>query len=224
MTVSLSWPTVLPLPTMNGYGVEDKPRIARTDMESGTARQRRTSTQAPSEISARWVFTLFEYALFEAWLEHRAVYGANWFNITYLGGIGRVPCEARFKDGKAPSKFQNGAVVVVTATLEVRERPKLGEADLTALLSEPQRPLFASIAGFHDALSHLWPSGDDLYFIIGENNDLLLPAVVGFHQAMSGPLWHSGDDLYLIRGEDMAFLLPALAAFHVVANTQLWTN
>lgn len=189
MTVSLSWPTTLPLPTMNGYGIEDKPRIARTDMESGTARQRRTSTQAPSEISVRWVFTLYEYAIFEAWLEHRAQYGAYWFNISYLGGVGLVPCEARFKDGKAPAKFQNGAIVLVTATLEVRERLKLTDSDLDLLLEEPAAPLFTAIDTFHTTvLWQLWPSGDDLYLIPGEDMAYLLAQLANFHNCMNN-LW-----------------------------------
>ena len=228
MTVTLSWPATLPLPTMNGYGIDDQPRMIRTSMEAGTARQRRTSRQAPAEISARWVFTLYEYALFEAWLEHRAVYGANWFNITYLGGVGRVPCEARFKEGKAPSKFQNGAIVVVTATLEVRERPKLSRADLDSLIDEAMEPFFAAIDAFHRLIgTDLWVSGDDLYLIDGENNDLLFASVRAFHSLMATPLWASGDDLYVIIGEDMAYLLAQCAAFHTLmtnAPSQLWTN
>lgn len=223
MTVTLSWPASLPLPTMNGYGIEDDPRMVRTEMESGTARQRQTSTQAPADVTARWVFTLYEYALFESWLEKRAKYGANWFNITYLGGVGLVPCEARFKNGKAPAKFSNGAVVAVTATLEVRERTKLSDADLTALLDEPQRPLFQGIEAIHGLFfASLWPSGDDLYLIPGENSDVLLQAVVNFRLAMTGPLWTSGDDLYLIPGEDMPYLLSQCAAFHTVMSTPLY--
>lgn len=228
MTVTLSWPANLPLPTMNGYGIDDQPRMARTPMESGTARQRPTSTQAPAEISVRWVFRLYEYALFESWLEHRAKYGANWFNITYLGGIGLVPCEARVKDGKAPVKFQNGAIAIVTATLEVRERTKLSSADLDSLINEPMVPFFAAVDAFHSfLLTRLWVSGDDLYLIIGENPDLLFPAVINFRALLSTPLWASGDDLWLIAGEDMSYLLARCASFHafMTANpSQLWTN
>jgi hypothetical protein len=171
---------------MNGYGIEDKPRIARTDMDSGTARQRLTSRQAPSDVSARWVFSLFQYAIFEAWLEHRAKYGANWFNITYLGGVGLVSCEARFKEGKAPAKYQNGALVVVTATLEVRERPKLSDADLTILINEAPGPLFAALDAFHTTIAwQLWPSGDDLFAIPGEDMTALLSACASFHVTMT---------------------------------------
>lgn len=189
MTVTLSWPTSLPLPTMNGYGIDDQPRMIRTPMEAGTARQRRTSTQAPAEVSARWVFTLYEYGFFEAWLEHDAKFGANWFNITYLGGAGLVACVARVKDGKAPVKFQNGAIAVVTATLEIRERPKLSKQDLDLLINEDGAALLAAISSIHVmTVTILWPALDDDPTAIGEDVPPVIAAVYSLHPIVNG-LW-----------------------------------
>ncbi|MDP2331804.1 MAG: hypothetical protein Q8M19_14030, partial [Reyranella sp.] len=136
MTLDLSWPATLPLPTMEGYGIEDMPSLIRTDMEAGAPRQRLSSTQARSELVVKWEFTRFQLAIFEAWLRHRARYGATWFNMDYLAGLGLVPCEARFKNGKVPIKGRNGQRWVVTATLDVRDRPMLDEGSLDLLVND----------------------------------------------------------------------------------------
>ena len=155
MTVALSWPARLPLPTMQGYGIDDDLRVERSEMESGSARERSTSTAITSAIQVQWKFTLFEYALFESWLVHRA--RGQWFNMTYLGGIGLVECEARIQRGKAPAKFQNGARVSVTATLDVRERPMLSASELDLLIDEELDALLAAIAAIHQLVtSDFW--------------------------------------------------------------------
>ena len=40
-----SWPTTLPLPTVEGYGIRSGEAILRTEMEAGPARQRRRFTR-----------------------------------------------------------------------------------------------------------------------------------------------------------------------------------
>ena len=147
MAVDLSWPEVLPLPTMAGYGIEDDHKIARTEMEVGAARERRTSTQLASRVTVEWRFTVTEFAIFEAWLRYRAA--GQWFAITYLGGVGLIECEARLRQGKAPAKFANGALVSVTAELDVRDRPMMDEATLDLMLTIGPGPLFSTAFGIH---------------------------------------------------------------------------
>lgn len=159
MTLDLSWPPTLPLPSLPGYGIDDDPKIIATEMDAGSSRQRRTSTQASSELTVQWDFKLFEYAIFEGWLRHRANYGATWFNITYLAGLGLVTCEARFQKGKALAKFRNGQRVTVTAKLAVRDRPMLTDDDLTLLIDEDGDALFAAINHLHQVVNfELWTS------------------------------------------------------------------
>lgn len=158
MTVTLSWPARLPLPTMQGYGIDDDLKVERSDMESGAARERVTSTAITSSIQVQWEFTLTEYSIFEAWLVHRA--RGQWFNMTYLGGIGLVSAEARIQKGKAPAKFRNGARVTVTATLDVRDRPMLTDAELGELLAADEEgfaALFADIAAVHQVINYDLP-------------------------------------------------------------------
>lgn len=152
MTVDLAWPARLPLPSMTGYGIEDDLKMERSAMESGTERERATSTAITSSIQVQWKFTLFEYAIFESWLVNRA--RGQWFSMTYLGGIGLVACEARIQKGKAPSKFQNGARVTVSATLDVRDRPMLSDADLTVFMEEDLEALLAAIAAMDLVVSY----------------------------------------------------------------------
>ena len=61
------WPDRLPLPTLEGYGVQPGEAVLRTEMEAGPARQRRRFTDVPSRIAVRWVLRPDQFALFEAW-------------------------------------------------------------------------------------------------------------------------------------------------------------
>ena len=61
------WPDRLPLPTIEGYGIQPDEAILRTEMEAGPARQRRRFTNVPSRITVRWVMSAEQFLLFEAW-------------------------------------------------------------------------------------------------------------------------------------------------------------
>ncbi|MDP7214891.1 MAG: hypothetical protein QF583_03050, partial [Rhodospirillales bacterium] len=84
----ISWPSTLPLPTIEGYGVHPGEAILRTEMEAGPARQRRRYTQVPSRITVRWLLRRDQFALFEAWYRWQAKEGGEWFSIDLLGGLG----------------------------------------------------------------------------------------------------------------------------------------
>ena len=158
MTLDLSWPTSLPAPSIEGYGLEDMPALRRTEMETGSARQRLSSTQARAEFPVKWEFTLWQYGIFESWLANRATYGATWFAAELLSGSGLVQCEARFKNGKAPAKARNGQRWVVTATLDVRDRPMLSDAELTLVIDEDPDALFAAVDALHVTIETEFPT------------------------------------------------------------------
>ncbi len=90
------WPARLPLPTLEGYGVQPGEAVLRTEMEAGPARQRRRFTDVPSRIAVRWVLRPDQFALFEAWYRWVAAEGGAWFEMDLLGGLGLLPQEARF--------------------------------------------------------------------------------------------------------------------------------
>lgn len=152
MTTLVSWPTRLPLPTYDGYALEPESAVTRTDMESGPARQRRRFTQTPTRIPVRWRMGAREFAVFEAWFRLKLADGTGWFTLDLLGGIGIAAHEARFVgQGNAPYKAipSRGDIWIVTAILEVRDKPMLDEGALDIVLDSDPSALFGTIDGFH---------------------------------------------------------------------------
>ena len=154
--MSVTWPTTLPLPLIEGYGLTPQEAVLRTDMESGPARQRRRFRQTPTRISVRWLFSEFEFALFEAWYKYHADEGGQWFEITLLGGLGLLPHEARFT-----RQFEAGLLFGrhwdVKGELEVRERPTLDEGALNLLLVMSIDDLYAMRDGVHSLVHATLP-------------------------------------------------------------------
>jgi len=152
----VTWPATLPLPLIEGYGLTPQEAVLRTDMESGPARQRRRFRQTPTRITVRWLFSEFEFALFEAWYKYHADEGGQWFEITLLGGLGLLPHEARFT-----SQFEAGLLFGpqwdVKGELEVRERPTLDEGALNLLLLMSIDDLYAMRDGMHSLVHTTLP-------------------------------------------------------------------
>lgn len=147
MSVSEQYPERLPLPTFDGYAIEPGDGVSRTEMESGSARQRLRFTAMPSGIPVRWNFTAWEFALFEAWHKYRAKQGSVWFGIPLLGGIGMVEHEARFKGGTGkPYRVtaRRGNRFIVVSQLEVRERFVLSEEVMELALLEDMNGLISA--------------------------------------------------------------------------------
>ncbi|OAN64793.1 hypothetical protein [Magnetospirillum moscoviense] len=164
MTTTVSWPDTLPLPTFDGYGIEPQDGVLRTEMEAGPARQRRRHTQTPSRIPVRWRFTQWQFGIFEAWYKWKGLEGATWFAMDLLGGLGVVTHEARFVGaGSSPYKATprrggQGAIWIVTTTLEIRERPVLTEAALDIVLAEDVAGLLATVNSLHTTIHTSLPS------------------------------------------------------------------
>jgi len=131
----ITWPTTLPLPTVDGYGLSPGDAILRTDMESGLARQRRRFTAVPTVISVRWMMTRHQFAVFESWYKIYAQEGASFFDIDLLGGIGLTIHNARFIK-QFNAKLRNN-LWILTSQLEVRERPVLNQETLDFLTTNP---------------------------------------------------------------------------------------
>lgn len=129
------WPETLPLPTVEGYGIQPGDAILRTEMEAGPARQRRRFTQVPSRVSVRWIMRRDQFALFEAWYRWQAKEGGAWFEIELLGGLGLLTQEARFTR-QFQAQLLGGTLWEIRSELEIRERPVLDEGLLNLLLSE----------------------------------------------------------------------------------------
>ena len=154
--MTVSWPTTLPLPTIEGYGLHPGEAILRTEMEAGPARQRRRYTQVPSRISARWSFRRDQFALFESWYRWHAKEGGEWFEIDLLGGLGLVMHEARFTR-PFDARPRSGILWEVTSELEIRERPTLDEDALEILLDSDPMALLASVSDLNNLVHQRLP-------------------------------------------------------------------
>jgi hypothetical protein len=159
MAVTLTWPAVLPLPRRRGYKIKPGDPIRRTVMASGNARQRRLFTKVPSTIDVEWVFSAWEYAVFEGWIEHKAKKGAVWFNIDLLSGLGIQAHQARLIQREPPYEASNRSADSweVTATLEIRRRPVLTEAAMEIAVNEDIAGLIRSIDGINGLIHARMP-------------------------------------------------------------------
>ncbi len=153
------WPERLPLPTLEGYGIQPGEAVLRTEMEAGPARQRRRFTQVPSRIAARWVMRPEQFLLFESWYRHTAQEGGAWFEIDLLGGLGLLPQEARFTR-QFEARPYRGRLWEVTSEIEVRARPTLSEDGLALVLTDDIRGLNAGIEALHTLVHETLPGPD----------------------------------------------------------------
>ena len=150
--MTVFWPSTLPLPSIEGYGVHPGEAILRTEMEAGPARQRRRYTSVPSRITVRWVLRRDQFALFEAWYRWQAKEGGAWFEINLLGGLGLVTHEARFTR-QFSARLLPANRWEVGSELEIRERPVLSEDALNIALTEDLSGLLAAVDAFDDLVN-----------------------------------------------------------------------
>jgi len=153
----ITWPQTLPLPTVQGYGVQPGEAILRTEMEAGLARQRRRFTDVPTKVSVRWIMRRDQYAIFEGWYRWHAREGASWFAITLLGGLGLLEQEARFTRQFSSRLLAGGTLWEITSELEIRERPVLDEGLLNLLLSEDAQGIIIAGENLHILVHQILP-------------------------------------------------------------------
>lgn len=124
--MAIEYPSQLPTPLREGYGMSTVSPLMRTDMDSGRARQRRRFTSVPTIVSASWLMSNGQAALFESWFQHVAMDGAAWFQCplqTPGGGIAHY--DARFVDMYSGPELVGLSSWRFTAEIEIRERQTL---------------------------------------------------------------------------------------------------
>lgn len=119
-----TWPTSLPQPISDGYGLTPEDSGIRTDMEVGAARVRRRTRARNDRIDVRWLLTDAQMAAFRAWFDDDATGvsgGSAWFYIRLnIGTGGMQTVEARFVNGFKRGDFTPPDTWQVTAQLEIR--------------------------------------------------------------------------------------------------------
>ena len=118
----INWPTTLPIPSSEGYGLEAVDSQIRSDMDNGATRIRRRFNQRRDRVAATFDFTDDEMAIFRAFWDDDdgAAGGVAWVTMDVKTGDGGVQSkEVRFI-GPWSARLDGPSHWKVTATLEVR--------------------------------------------------------------------------------------------------------
>ena len=116
------YPSSLPRPLQNGYGMNHVSPLMRTGLASGRAKQRRIFTEVPTVVNCTWLFTHAQAAAFEVWFRGKISDGAAWFYIEIQTPIGVGNYEARFSGMYEGPRLVGGRYWEFSAELETRHR------------------------------------------------------------------------------------------------------
>lgn len=116
-----TWPTDLPDPLLNPNAGSVGGNVARTDMESGPARQRLRFGDNPDELSIGWKFKPAEMQIFIDFWRDEINQGTDWFLMDLHRGEGLLTYEVRFIGGAYQDQPLSGLNWLVTAKLDVRK-------------------------------------------------------------------------------------------------------
>jgi hypothetical protein len=133
------WPKALPRPTLQGYGLRPAAAVQRKAVETGAPRVYRQTRQPLAEVSVAWQMNGWQQMLFDGFQRSVLAEGERWFGVTLGFPSGLALAAARFKD-KLAMKSLGGRRWQVSGTLELRQRPVMSDAALTALLDDAGDP------------------------------------------------------------------------------------
>lgn len=134
------FPSYLPCPLRDGYGLDKVNKIRSTGMDVGRAVQRWEFDDAPAFPSVSWIFSDVESRLFNAWVNHVAK--AGWFTIRLLSDMGFEDVTARFVETPKRAELVGKYSWKYTATLEIEFEPMLEDGWVEIL---PEYVLYADI-------------------------------------------------------------------------------
>lgn len=95
MSASPVWPAVLPAPRLDNYSYQAVSPFTRSNMDSGSARQRRRFVSTPTQVTVGWRLTTDQLRVFEDFLADDLGGGALWFQLPLAGGAGLQSVRAR---------------------------------------------------------------------------------------------------------------------------------
>lgn len=148
----IQYPAVLPIPIQDGYDINHVNPLLRTDLASGRARQRRRFTSVPSNVSVKWRMTQGQALYFELFFKEALMDGAEWLDMPLRTPMGIKNYRARFVGIYSGPTLEQGIYWMFSATLELFERPILGDE----WLDFPELVVGASIIDL--AANREWPA------------------------------------------------------------------
>lgn len=116
------YPSVLPVPEVQGYGFTPQNNKVRTQFESGPARVRRIHRSPTTNFTVGNKLTREQLAIFEYWWLNEALDGSQWFQTSLVNGVGLSTVDARAVDEYQVQALAS-EVFQLTWELEVREKP-----------------------------------------------------------------------------------------------------
>ena len=158
--MTIAWPESFPDATIAGYNLRPDESIARTQMESGVARQRRRFTQAPTQVNVHWIMSQSIFSLFESWYVFKAKAGAEWINVPLSNGQGSTTNQVRFIEPYSAEPFSHD-LWRVNALFEVREMAILDEFQLDLSLVPGSGAEWLILSGRLNAFVHTDLPNDD---------------------------------------------------------------
>lgn len=117
------FPPSLPVCRIDGYGYQSASPFARTNMDSGLARQRRRFVSTPANVTATWRLTQTQLGTFESFVKNDLQAGVAWFMVPLPNGQGLTTVRARFTEAHQVASAGSPQMFDVACKLETLSFP-----------------------------------------------------------------------------------------------------
>lgn len=145
-------PQWLPEPLREGYGLKHVSPMKRSTFVSGRSMPRRAYTATPTQLEVRWLLNDGQATLFEKWFQEVLIDGVSWFACRLRTPLGMDYYKSRFTDMYDGPVLTTSNQWVITAPLEMYQRPLLADG----WLEYPDGILRAGIIDL--AANREWPA------------------------------------------------------------------
>jgi hypothetical protein len=156
------WPSTFPLPNED-FSVDGADNSFRTQMDSGSYRQRRRYTVAQAQIDVSVSLDDFQLAWFRAFHAFQLSAGVDWFIMPVPVGGAIADRQVRLIGGKFSVGYESVGFWRVSAKLDIKDEPVMSSATSAALLAfggstEDQGELVAQAAELHQCVHTVIPT------------------------------------------------------------------
>jgi len=118
------FPATLPAARVgDGYGYQPVSPFARTNMDSGLARQRRRFVSVPTNVTAKFRLTTAQLGIFETFYWNTINAGVSWFVVPLINGRGKNSVRARITEAPAVAGTESPDTWDVSLKLETLALP-----------------------------------------------------------------------------------------------------
>lgn len=157
-----TFPSDFPMPQTSLAG-DAQPNSIRTQMDSGTVRQRRRFTAEKVFVNVSWELSDNEFGVFVAYHLYKLNLGNDWFNMSLPLGGGINNHVVRFVDGRFSQQYVTVGFWRVSAVLEIQERAVFSEDVLEFYLDngfsdEAIENLLFDVNAFHQCVHETLPT------------------------------------------------------------------